>query len=322
MMRPRTGFAIAIGCVLALVPWPSLAQTATNEIAPPRGLVASGVTDPSPILAPNPARGASLAPAAIPGDSAASLALRKDLSFRVREGRREASVPVPPALEIEVLDPNVDPRGNPAVIPSVDDQGRTVIDIPPVVMVHRYYYSGDRSFQGPMLPGGPSILVMNHPRTGDRLYIETQMLPGAPRVSYTKSTIVYNYGAQSIILKFGHHGKPSVEYRQGLSLSERLRQGSEARHERVDRWVQRTGFPEARGKIREGTSNALGATADGVRGVSKAAVSPVVQVIRATPIGSVFRSDPAKAAARERDALSRRAEDEARRFGGDIRTNR
>src|SRR5437016_1193792 len=70
--------------------------------------------------------------------------------------------PVPPTLEIEVLDPNVDPRGNPAVVtkPSCvrtchGPEGRLTVDIPEVVLVHRYYYTGDRTFQGPFLPGGP-----------------------------------------------------------------------------------------------------------------------------------------------------------------------
>ena len=65
--------------------------------------------------------------------------------------------PVQPALEIEVLDPGVDPNGNPAVRLRDDGFGQMNVDIPPVVLVHRYYYSGDRSFQGPMLPGGPSM---------------------------------------------------------------------------------------------------------------------------------------------------------------------
>ncbi len=53
---------------------------------------------------------------------------------------------VPPTLEIEVLDPGVDPLGNPAVFLQSDEWGQLQVDIPPVVLVHRYYYSGDRSF--------------------------------------------------------------------------------------------------------------------------------------------------------------------------------
>ena len=110
--------------------------------------------------------------------------------------------PVPPSLEIEVLDPGVDPDGNPAVRLRGGNDGETQVDIPPVILVHRYYYSGDRSFQGPMLPGGPSILVVNHPRTGERCYIPAQMMPGAPRVTYTKNGIDYDYGEHAITLSW------------------------------------------------------------------------------------------------------------------------
>src|SRR5262245_25182228 len=85
-------------------------------------------------------------------------------------GDHRPAVTVPATLEIEVLDPGVDPNGNPAVRLQPGPDGRVQVDIPPVILVHRYYYSGDRSFQGPMLPGGPSIVVANHPVTGERCY--------------------------------------------------------------------------------------------------------------------------------------------------------
>ncbi len=46
---------------------------------------------------------------------------------------------VPPSLEIEVLDPGVDPLGNPAVLLEPDPlhPGQLRVEIPPVVLVHR-----------------------------------------------------------------------------------------------------------------------------------------------------------------------------------------
>src|SRR5262245_125102 len=88
--------------------------------------------------------------------------------------RPHQPAPVPPDLEIEVLDPNVDPRGNPTVVTrpaaiptGMGASGRVIVDIPPTVLVHRYYYTGDRSFQYKMLPGGPCIVVASHPKTGE-----------------------------------------------------------------------------------------------------------------------------------------------------------
>src|SRR5258707_834397 len=73
--------------------------------------------------------------------------------------RPHQPVAVPPGLEIEVLDPNVDPRGNPAVVTRPGPMGAILVDIPPTVLVHRYYYTGDRSFQARLLPGGPCVVV-------------------------------------------------------------------------------------------------------------------------------------------------------------------
>ena len=42
-----------------------------------------------------------------------------------------------PSLEIEILDPNVDARGNPGVIVGQDASGQTQVDIAPTIMVHR-----------------------------------------------------------------------------------------------------------------------------------------------------------------------------------------
>ncbi len=128
---------------------------------------------------------------------------------------------VPPALEIEILDPRADPLGNPAV--ELKPQGDTMqVEIPPVILVHRYYYSGDRSFQAQMLPGGPTIVVANHPKTGERCYIPVQMTPGAPRVTYTAKKIEYDFGRRGITIAFGLFGKPTVKYRNSEKLSRQV----------------------------------------------------------------------------------------------------
>jgi hypothetical protein len=49
------------------------------------------------------------------------------------------AAPVPPTQEIELLDPNVHPRGLPAVVPTRGPDGVMQIDVPPAVLVHKYY---------------------------------------------------------------------------------------------------------------------------------------------------------------------------------------
>jgi len=128
---------------------------------------------------------------------------------------------VPPTDEIELLDPNADPLGRPAVELQYSAHGLHV-DIPPAVLVHKYYYTGDRSFQAQMLPGGPSIVVVNHPKTGERCYIPVQMLPGAPRVTYTGNAIEYDYGENGITVHFGLFGAPTIKYRSGLTWGAKM----------------------------------------------------------------------------------------------------
>ncbi len=129
---------------------------------------------------------------------------------------------VPPTLEIEVLDANADPLSRPAVELARDENGTMTVEIPPVVLVHRYYFTGERSFQAQFLPGGPTIVVANHPKTGERCYIDVQMPPGAPRVTYTDHAIEYDFGDTSVSVCFGIFGNPSVKYRSGPSVQSRV----------------------------------------------------------------------------------------------------
>jgi hypothetical protein len=217
------------------------------------------------------------------------------------------SAPVPPTQELEVLDPNVDPNGRPAVIPVTGADGRTRINIPPAVVVHRFYYSGDRSFQGPMLPGGPTVIVANHPTTGERLYLELQLPPGAPRVIYTRHSIEYSYGVQSIILAFGSHGRPKIHYRQGVPATARAQIVAASAVASTARLVRRTGVPDASKKVAAGVVNVVQTSADHAHDIGKAVVTPVIQIVKVIPGVSMLTSSAEDRAARERDMMVQKA---------------
>jgi len=213
----------------------------------------------------------------------------------------ERPAPVPPALEIEVLDPNVDPRGNPAVILRDRGNGRSSVEIPPVVLVHRYYYTGDRSFQGPMLPGGPSIVVVHHPKTGEQCYIPVQMLPGAPRVHYSGGAIEYDYGRHGITISFGLFGRPKVSYRNHRSVQRTAVQTAMKATERVGNAWERSGLAEAAEGGVQSTKGFVASTSNGARDAGKALVTPAAQLIKATPLGALFRDKTEQHARRRRD---------------------
>lgn len=204
---------------------------------------------------------------------------------------------VPPAQEIEVLDPHVDPRGQPRVIPHPTPNGLE-IEIPPVVVVHRFYYTGDREFQGPLLPGGPSIVVANHPATGERVYLEVQMLPGAPCVTYRRDCIRYDYGAQAIELRFKSGGEANVVLCEGTA----------------NRNVPRPQKPGSDRGIR-----ALGASAkDHLCTLGKGLSAPFVRAGNALPVKRTAEDR----AARERDAAVQRTQAATERLNGSIPTVR
>ena len=127
-----------------------------------------------------------------------------------------------PSLEIEILDPNRDARGNPTVVLKNDEFGNPQVDIPPTLIVHRYYYTGDRSFRGPDMPGGPCIIVAHHPKTGEKLYLPVQMLPGSAQVKYSAKAIEYDYGDRAVIVSFPRIGDPIVSYRNGKTIQNQV----------------------------------------------------------------------------------------------------
>jgi hypothetical protein len=219
------------------------------------------------------------------------------------------TAPVPPTLEIEVLDPNVDPVGNPAVIPTIGPDGLTRVDIPRTVLVHRYYYSGDRSFQAQMLPGGPCVVVVNHPKTGERLYIPVQMIPGAPRVTYTGNSIEYDFHTQAVTITFccWLSDRPKVEYRTGVPVARRVGAAVAVVGKAGREFIDRTGLPEAKDKVCDGAKNVVETVADRTQDLGTAVVTPVVQAVQFIPGVKLLTSPPEQRAERLRDAEVKRA---------------
>lgn len=229
-------------------------------------------------------------------------------------GTRHAPLPVPPHLEIEVIDPGVDPLGNPSVRILAGNNERAQVDIPPTVLVHRYYYSGDRSFQGPLLPGGPTIAVVNHPVTGERCYLELQMMPGAPRVFYSARSIEYDYGSHSTFIRFPKYGCPQIVYRNGTTFSRAV---AETLHwdELRSQWrAAQQHWHDNRKRCRTMAQGALLELGDGIKLVflplaNAATMVPLVTPLVATDWEARWTE---RAAVHQHDVAARRAAREAR----------
>ncbi|MEZ6088458.1 MAG: hypothetical protein R3C05_10615 [Pirellulaceae bacterium] len=208
------------------------------------------------------------------------------LFSRVTVGDETLYARVPPTMEIEVIDPGVDARGNPAVQLHPMGSG-TIVDIPPTVLVHRYYYTGDRSFRGPNLPGGPSIVVASHPKTGERTYVPVQLLPGSPMVHYTSGGIEFDYGDYGIKVVFPCFCEPKTKIRTGRRIADQV---SDALC--LDELKQ---LAEPKIESRVSPAKRVGIAAEGVLLYAKDAVQPVTQpaihILRMVP-GVVALTDP------------------------------
>ena len=99
--------------------------------------------------------------------------------------------------ELIVIDPAVQENGLP--VPIVEG-GK--VEIPPTLHVHPYYYCGDKEYQAQILNGGPTIIVANHPRSSEKLYIDAILPAGAPIVAYNAHSITYVYPDRRVIIEF------------------------------------------------------------------------------------------------------------------------
>lgn len=106
--------------------------------------------------------------------------------------------------------------------------GGNRVDIVPKVHVHRYYYSGDKIFQGPVIEGGPVTVVAKHPVTNEQLYIDVSLPSGAPQIHYTGHSITYVYQQSRVKIAFPRftldRGKASVSYCDGRGIVRSARQ--------------------------------------------------------------------------------------------------
>jgi hypothetical protein len=155
-----------------------------------------------------------------------SLSLAAALAFpgNSRCGIAYAEPREPGLSELVILDPGADDRGLPGVNP-VNTIDGVEIDIPPTIHVHRYYYSGNKEYQGPIIDGGPTVVVANSPFSGERMYIDVMLPAGAPVIAYDKLSITYVYPNRRVCIAFDPllHDKVHVTYLPGQGIARTVR---------------------------------------------------------------------------------------------------
>lgn len=176
--------------------------------------------------------------------------------------------------ELVVIDPAVHENGLP--IPIVSD-GQ--VEIPPTLHVHPYYYCGDKEYQAQIMNGGPTIIVANHPRSGDKLYIDAVLPQGAPIVAYSARTITYIYSNRRVIIDFSLAGKSraKVIYVNGRGAFREVHDHLTQRHAAIEDHKQKS---RLFGEVKE-LGRDLGNVAKGSVGVAGRVGAVVVERTRA-----------------------------------------
>ncbi|MDX1970636.1 MAG: hypothetical protein SFV23_25930 [Planctomycetaceae bacterium] len=202
---------------------------------------------------------------------------------------------VSPTEEIEILDPQVDPEGKPRSVLTAD--GRR-IDIPQTVLVHKHFYTGDRDFQGPMLQGGPMLIAVTSPATGERIYVEVQLPPGAPRVYYRRDMIVYVFRDVRVVVDFEKHCFSKGECKPKVTLIERTAKERRYEDKLADkrefelRFWETAGFRGIGDQTQQKYRETVLATTTVVKQASDFVVGKVREIAGSTAIGSLPSTPP------------------------------
>ena len=111
--------------------------------------------------------------------------------------------------EILVLDPGVDPKGEPHPLLQKDGDG-LIVTVPPTVHIHRYFPSSSREFQAQYFAGGPTIVSVRHPYTSEQVNVQLDLPPGFPKVRYGEDEIQYKYPEETVTIHFPKCGEVST----------------------------------------------------------------------------------------------------------------
>lgn len=210
----------------------------------------------------------------------------------------------------------------------VSDGVGQVVKIAPEIHVHKNFFSGAREIQGPLISGGPTVVVARHPKTNEQMYLEVSLPPGAPKIAYCKNKIEYVFPKQRIAIKFssapfGNKSNASVCVTKGQGLFRNVKSFAASTNSAVKSHFENSSLANSTVKIGEGAGKlANGVVEAGATGSSKLLDSmnafanklPLVQ-----PLKSLVDSKSQRQATTRIDALQRKRTAEAIPF---FKTNR
>ncbi len=184
--------------------------------------------------------------------------------------------------ELVILRPDRNEEGLP---PVQYDETTHQVEIPPALHVHRYYYSGDKHYQGPLFEGGPTIVVARHPFTGEKVNIDVMLPAGAPEIVYTKSHIVYSYVDKRVVIGFSRLFPKHIKVAtvSGRGFRRRLREGTQRIASRHRNHVASSRLVLSMGKAAQSSKNIVLGAVGGTRSATAFVVDKTTEFVRVVP---------------------------------------
>ena len=215
------------------------------------------------------------------------------LAFNI-SSRGFAQEPLTAGLnQLEVIRPGTHERALPEVELTDTPAGdRMVVDISRTLHVHRFYYDGDREYQGPIVQGGPITVVANHPRTGEQLYVDVSLPNGAPIIAYNKSAITYVYPNRRVTIKFSRYKKigARVVYKSGQGAARVRESKVTAFKERVHEAHQSSQLAQAVHGGLQDAKNVVHGAKDAIDGLTGGLLERGKQLTAIIPGAAALRS--------------------------------
>ncbi|MFZ9089284.1 MAG: hypothetical protein ACO3FE_04260, partial [Planctomycetaceae bacterium] len=152
---------------------------------------------------------------------------------------------------------------------------------------------------------------------GEQISVEARLLPGAPRIHYSRKSIRYDYGGSCITLDFGLLDTPTprVIYQQQPQVVT----AAETRISRMSRTIREagaaSGIRETAGELRKRSRDAVLGISERAADVQQVVLRGVTSVVDATPLRSLLtpsgRSDARSQFQQERIGIIQGLEDTA-----------
>ncbi len=249
---------------------------------------------------------------------------RAELKEKIKKTFSSPTAPIKtmPANAIVVLDPGVDPRGEPRPVlrqtSTVDGKGFEV-EIPETVHIHRYFPCGSREFQAQYFAGGPTVVVARHPYTNEQMYIDMVLPPGYPKMKYAEEMIEYKFTEESFGIHFEKCGSVTTSYCGCGIVKVRAKEAGEHVRAKTIEYTERLGINKVAERAVKDVREATDGTIDTAGQFITQSGDLIISAVNLVPGVQMLKSAGLDRATKERDKLIQRITSERAKLEEDVK---